>query len=292
MTSVTLPEVEAFSREEFPVTFNVIGTEYLRTMGAQLVRGRTLGAQDRQGQPLTALVNESFVRRYFPNSNPLGKHIRTGEREMLEIVGVVGDIRYESAGTAAEPALYRSYQQQYVPNLTLQVRTSGEPHALIPLIRREFLTINAGLAGSYETLSEMRARSEIVVRLVSTLLSIFGALALLLASLGLYGVTAYLVALRTHEIGVRMALGARPRGVLKLMARQGLRLTVVGGVIGLLLALAAGRLLSNALYGVNPFDPVMLAGVIVVMGSVALLASVLPARRAARVDPLVALRVD
>ncbi len=292
MTGATLPEVEQFSKDYISISYNTIGLDYFRTMGTPVLLGRTLSAPDRQGQPLVTLVNEALVNRYFPNGNPLGKHIRAGENRVWEIVGVVGDIRYESAGYAALPTMFVSYQQQYEPNLTLQVRTRGQPSALIAPIRRELLNLQPGLAGTYRTFDQIRRESEVAPRLVSTLLTVFGALALLLAALGLYGVTAYVVALRTHEIGVRMALGARPAGVLGLMARHGLRLALLGSIIGLALSFVAGHLLATALYGVSPFDPLTIAAVVLVMGSISVVASLVPARRAARVDPLIALRAD
>jgi putative ABC transport system permease protein len=240
-------------------------------------------------------VNDAFVKKYFPGDNPLGKHIRAGEDAQgnpltWEIVGVVGDVRYESAGVEALPAMYQTYHQNYDHNLTLQIRATGDPTRLIAPIRRELNQLHPGLAATFRTFSQIRQEAEFAPRMVSSLLSIFGGLALLLASLGLYGVTAYVVALRTHEIGVRMALGARPNGVLALITRQALRLALIGGAIGLVLALAAGRLLSFMLYGVKPFDPLTLASVTALTLSLTLLASVIPARRAARVDPAIALR--
>ncbi|MGH7469874.1 MAG: ABC transporter permease, partial [Longimicrobiales bacterium] len=238
--SVTLPEHDQFRQNEFALTYNTIGPDYLRTMGTPLVRGRTLTSRDQDGQPRVTLVNEAFANRYFPDTSPLGKHIRTNngrDHHIWEIVGVIRDIRYESPGQPADPVMFVPYYQLYDRGLTLQLRVSGDPHAIIPMVRSQLYNLHPGLAGTYQTFDEIRRGSEGAPRLVSTLLTIFGALALLLASLGLYGVTAYVVALRTHEIGVRMALGARPAGVLGLFARQGLRLVLIGGGIGLGLAM-------------------------------------------------------
>ena len=293
MTGAELPELQSVGMVS--LTYNVVGPDYLGTLGIPLLRGRDLTTRDAVGQPLVVTVNDAFVKKYFPGDNPLGKHIRAGEDAQgnpltWEIVGVVGDVRYESAGVEALPAMYQTYHQNYDHNLTLQIRGSSDPTRLIAPIRRELNQLHPGLAATFRTFSQIRREAEFAPRMVSSLLSIFGGLALLLASLGLYGVTAYVVALRTHEIGVRMALGARPNGVLALITRQGLRLALIGGAIGLVLALAAGRLLSFMLYGVKPFDPLTLATVTVLTLSLTLLASVIPARRAARVDPAIALR--
>jgi predicted permease len=296
LNSASLPDHEQFRQVEFSLTYNTIGPDYLRTLGTPLVRGRTLTRQDREGQPLVTLVNEAFANRFFPDTDPLGKHIRTNagdnEHNVWEIVGVVRDIRYESPGDPAEPAMFVSYHQLYDRGLTLQIRVSGDPSAMVPLVRRELYQLHPGLAGTYQTFDQIRRGSQNDTRLVSTLLSIFGALALLLASVGLYGVTAYVVALRTHEIGVRMALGARPAGVLGLFTRQALRLVLIGSTIGLGLAVAAGRLLSAEFHGMRPLDPLVIGGVVLLMGTVSLVASLVPARRAAQVDPLSALRAE
>jgi predicted permease len=290
-SGVTLPEHQAFRTKEIFISYNTVGADYLSTLAVPLMRGRTLTREDRLGQPFVAVVNQAFVTRYFPDTNPLGKHIRM-DTTMWQIVGVMRDVRYESAAYEAEPTMLISYHQRYDPNLTLQIRARGAPSALVPLIRRELNNLHTGLAANFHTFADIRHQAEFAPRLVSTLLTVFGAVALLLASLGLYGVIAYVVALRTHEIGVRMALGARPERVLRIVARQGLRFAVIGGIIGSLLALGAGRLLASQLYGVNPYDPVVLATVVLLLGTIALLASLIPARRAARVDPVIALRAE
>jgi putative ABC transport system permease protein len=290
-SGVTLPEHESYRTQEVSISYNTIGSDYLNTLGVPLERGRTLTRADGAGQPPVTVVNEAFVKRFFPEANPLGQHIRM-DTTLWQIVGVMRDVRYESAGYEAEPTMLISYHQRFEPNLTLQLRARGAPSALIPVIRRELKDLHAGLAANFRTFAEIRNEAEFAPRLVSTLLSVFGAVALLLASLGLYGVIAYVVAQRTHEIGVRMALGARPQGVLRLVARQGLRFALTGGTIGTILALGAGRLLSSQLYGVSPFDPVIFGTVVLLLGSIALLASLIPALRAARVDPVIALRAD
>jgi predicted permease len=294
MMGATLPEHDQF-REQYlspSLVYNTIGPDYFRTMGTPLVRGRAISRQDRAGGPPAAVVNETFVTRYFPDTDPLGKHIRTSNGRVWEIVGVARDISYESLGSPTLPGMFVPYQQLYDPGLTLQIRASGDPSALVGMIRTELYNLHPGLAGTYRTFAEIRRGSEDWPRMVSTLLSVFAALALLLASVGLYGVTAYVVAMRTHEIGVRMALGARPAGVLKLFVRQGFKLVSIGGAIGFILALVLGYALSTQIYGMNPFDPLVIGSVVLLMGSVALVASLVPARRAAQIDPLVALRSE
>ncbi|MGH7470744.1 MAG: ABC transporter permease [Longimicrobiales bacterium] len=290
-SSVTLPEHDAFRTRDVGLSYNLIGTDYLATLDVPVLRGRPLSHSDRAGAAPVLLVNRAFVRQYFPTTEPLGKHVVL-DSITWEIVGIVADVRYESAAYDAEPILLMSIHQYYDPSLTLQVRTQGPPGRLIAPIRSALNGLHPGLAAEYRTFQQIRYEAQFAPRMVSTLLSIFGALALLLASLGLYGVTAYIVTLRTHEIGVRMALGALPRGVLQLIAREGVRLVALGASIGLILAFAAGRLFASQLYGVSPFDSLIVTAVVVLMGSVTLVACLIPGRRAARVDPMVALRVD
>lgn len=291
-TGATLPEHEEYRTRVVTLNYNIIGPQYLGTLGIPLIAGRELGRSDRAGSTPAALVNDAFVKQYWPNGDALGKHIRTSVNRNWEIVGVVRDVRYESAGVPARPTLFMSYQQEYSSFLRLQVRVRGKPTDLIGPIRRELQTVHAGLAARYRTFEEIRRDSEVAPRLVATLLTVFGSLALLIAAVGLYGVTAYLVAQRTHEVGVRMALGARPAGVLGLFARQGLRLAGIGVLIGFALSLGIGRLISSVLYGVSPFDPLTIGAVSLLMFGLATLASVVPARRAARIDPVIALRSD
>ena len=185
-----------------------------------------------------------------------------------------------------------TYHQNYQPNLALQVRARGDERAIIGQLRRTLQAVHPGLAAEFHTFAEIRRSSEFGSRTVATLLGVFGAIALLLATIGLYGVVAYVVAQRTHEIGVRVALGARPLRVVQLVASQGLRHTMIGLGIGSVLALTAGKLLSGALFGVRAFDAQVLAGVSAIMVGVALVATVWPAQRAASVDPVIALRAE
>jgi predicted permease len=285
--AVRLPEHAEYNTRDASTNYNIVGPGYFTALGMPLLRGRNLD----DARADVVVINEAFAERYFPAQNPLGKHIRTDEREW-EIVGVTRDVRFQSAGLPAQPTMFMSYHQQYSELLVLQIRAVTGLAALVPAIRRELHTVRPGLAATFRTFEQIRRDSETVSRMVATLLSIFGSLALLLATVGLYGVTAFLVSQRTYEIGVRMALGARASGVLALFTRNGLRLAGIGLLIGVVLAAAAGQLLSAVLYGVSPFDPLAIGVVTLLMLTMAALASVIPARRAARVDPIIALRAE
>jgi predicted permease len=289
---VTLPEHQQFAKEPISLSYNVVGLDYFKALGVRLVRGRDLARSDRKGQPRALVVNEAFVRRYWPDRDAIGTHIRLTENEEGQVVGVVADVSYENAGLAALPTVFMTYYQNYQPNLTLQVRARGTERAAIGELRSTLQAVHPGLAADFRTFAEIRRDSEFAPRTVATLLGVFGAVALLLATIGLYGVVAYVVAQRTHEIGVRVALGARPLRVVQLVASQGLRHTLIGLTIGSALALTAGKLLSGALFGVHAFDAGILGAVAAIMLGVAVVATLRPAHRAASVDPVIALRAE
>ena len=289
---VTLPAHAQFAREGINLSYNVVSPDYFQTLGVPLVRGRALQPSDRAGQNLAIVVNEAFARRYWPGQSAVGTRIRLSNEREGEIVGVVGDVRYESAGQAAQPTMFLTYYQEYSPNLTLQVRARSGTAGIAGQLRHALQDVHPGLAADIRTFAEIRRESEFSPRTVATLLGVFGAVALLLATIGLYGVIAYLVAQRTHEIGVRMALGARPLRVLQLIAQQGLRHALIGLAIGGVLAIAAGKLLSGALFGVRAFDAAVFGSVGALMLTVAFAATLRPSLRAASVDPAVALRAD
>jgi predicted permease len=289
---VTLPGHAQYDREAIGVSYNVVEPDYFSTLGIPLLRGRTLQRSDRSGGPLAIVVNDAFARRYWPGQNAVGSMVRLSEDRMGEVVGVVADVRYESAGVPALPTMFFTYYQEYQPNLTLQVRARSGETQLLGQLRRALQDVRPGLAAEYRTFTEIRREGEFAPRTVATLLGVFGAVALLLATIGLYGVIAYLVTQRTHEIGIRMALGARPLRVLQLIAQQGFRHVFIGLAIGGTFALAAGKLVSSALFGVRAFDLAVLAIVSALMMTVALVATMFPAQRAASVDPAIALRAD
>ena len=279
--------------EDMEFGFNVVGPHYFETIGLPLVRGRGFTDADRQGAPGVVVVNESFARRFWPNQDPLGKRVSTsgptGQR--LEVVGVARDAKYSSLADAPKPYIYLPALQQDGWSVVLLVRAPGDPDALLPLVRSEAeAAAPAWTVRNPRTLADQVGTSLLPQRVAAGVLGLFGALALLLASIGLYGVVAYSVARRTREIGIRVALGARGEDVVRLVLRQSITLVAAGLAIGLPLAWGATRLLGSLPLGVVGAEPVTFAGSAALLALVALLASWMPARRAARVDPMVALR--
>lgn len=273
--------------------------EYLRTMQIPLLSGRDFTAQDKEGAPLVGIVNQTLVSRYFPNEDPIGKRVRWARDEQVNwitIVGVAGDIKHFGLDIPEEPALYTPYPQSgraWKRWMGLTVRTQGEPARFADAVKQAVWKLDAQLP-----LTKVRSMSEVLAlsmderRFNLLLLAVFAAVALALAASGIYGVISYAVTQRTHEIGVRMALGARTQDVLALIVKQGAKLALLGTALGLVGAIVLTRWLKTLLFGVSVTDPLTFAVIAVLLLSVALLASYLPARRAAKVDPLVALRYE
>jgi putative ABC transport system permease protein len=267
---------------------------YFRTVGLSLVRGRLFRESDATASAPVVLINEAAARRFFPGRDPLGAKIRFWGASR-EIVGVVGDERFHGLANAAPIAAYAPLAQAPSVNgaHVLLVRTSGAPAALLPPVRRAFREQDASLAVfGAEPLERTRAHSLAERRFVMILLGLFAAVALVLAGIGVHGVLAYGVAQRTREFGVRMALGARPGQVLTSVLGEGVVLTGIGLCLGICGALAMTRFLTAYLFGIAPADPVTFVAVAAFLAAVALAASAIPARRATRVDPTVALRVE
>jgi putative ABC transport system permease protein len=275
----------------------IIGLDYFRTIGARLVRGRDFAPQDSANAPGVAIINETMARRFFANEDPIGKRLRIGgaqfNPQQREIVGIVKDTVVRSIGEVPGPVTYRPLAQQHSSFLTLVVHTAGNPKDLLPAVRREVGALDENLpAQEIKTLEEIVAFSFWPMRMGAGLVGAFGALGLTLAGIGLYGVMSYAVAGRTREIGVRMALGAVRRDVLRLIVGQGMTLAIIGVGAGLALSFAATRVLRRFLFGIGATDPPTFIGVALSLTLIALLACWLPARRATKVDPLVALRHD
>ncbi|HZR09615.1 MAG TPA: ABC transporter permease [Myxococcales bacterium] len=270
---------------------------YLETMGIPLRRGRDLAWSDVKTSPHVALVNEAFVRRFIPQGDPLGRRISEvvgPGNDPWQIAGVIGDVRSKSLDQAPSPLVVLPLEQYQVAKLRVAVRAAaGDPLLLLGPLRAEVLALDKDLPLSQpQLLSRIVSESLGERQFEMTLLSTFAMAALLLAALGIYGVTAYSVTQRSREIGIRMALGADPRRVLGMVVGGGLRLASAGVVLGVLVALAATRALASLLYGVSTTDPLTLAATAAVLVVSAALASLIPARRATRVDPAVSLRVE
>ena len=267
---------------------------YFETMGVPRLAGRDVGNENATG-PKVAVVSEDFARRLFRNENPIGRRVSGGDAT-YEIIGVVKNIKSRTLGEDVRPVLYRSLDQSLGSNpslmgYTLLVRSSGDAVAVAQAVRREVTSLDPTMAVfSVQTIEAHLRNALFLPRLAGTLFGVFGFLGLLLAAVGLYGVMSYSVGRRTHEIGIRMALGAQAGAVQRLVIRQGMRLALVATALGLAAALAVARFFAAFLYGIQPYDAVTFTVVPLFLGSVALLACWLPARRAARVDPLAALR--
>ena len=278
--------------EDTELNTNTVGPNYFRTMGIPIVAGRDFNTQDKEGSPRVLIVNEELARRYFGGS-ALGKRLRFGSDTVSEIVGVARNAKHRSLREAPLPVIYIPLSQEYRGGMTLMVRTAGSPAGVVGAVRNEMRTLNKDVPlFSVETMPERIGDQLATDRMMAVLLSVFGGGGLLLASIGIYGVMGYAVAQRTHEIGIRIALGAEQRDILKLIVGQGLVLILIGVSLGLALAFAATRVLQSVLFGVSASDPVTFGSVVMLLVGVALLACYLPARRATKVDPLVALRYE
>ena len=298
-TSISKLDDQPLPRGKEPLTgFHFISPHHFRTLGTPLRRGRDFTLQDRAGTPNVAIINEAAARKLALSDNPLGRRITIFARSLggewtAEVVGVVRDIQYNAIEDDVTPDVYLPNLQRTVASAALFIRTQGSPSALIPAVRREVLAVDRDLAIFDVKTGEERIGSALSKsRFSAWLLAVFAGLALLLSALGIYGVIAYAVTQRTREIGVRMALGARRSDVLKLIVGQGAALVVPGLAAGLLGAFALTRVLSGLLYGVTATDPWTFFGVSAFLAAVALLACYLPARRAAKVDPMIALRYE
>jgi predicted permease len=272
------------------VYVNQVSDGFFDTMGTPVLLGRDFGSQD--GPARVAIINAALARRHFGTDNPVGQRVGLGGQDGLEIIGVVGSAKYLSLRETDVPTIYVYLQDERGPGgLALSVRTSGDPLSFAAAIRREVQAVAAAVPVSpARTLSSQIDRSLVSERLVARLLSTFAALALVLASVGLYGVLGYSVARRTGEIGVRLALGATRGAVLRSVLGESWLLVAIGSAIGVPASIAGSRVLSTLLYGVTPSDPKVLAGAVSCLFLVALGTASLPAWRASRVDPLVALR--
>ncbi|HEX4949197.1 MAG TPA: FtsX-like permease family protein, partial [Blastocatellia bacterium] len=274
---------------------SVVSPEYFDTMKIPLRQGRSFLSSDHETAPRVVVISETTARRYFPNENPIGKRLGFGleKPDWREIVGVVGDVRHFGLSQDSRPTMYFSSLQisRSVTNILLRVQ--GDPANYVTVLRRDVQTLDKNLALSATlTMDEAVATTIATPRLLMLLFAGFAVVALLLAALGIYGVMAYAVSTRTHEVGIRIALGAESRDVLRLIVGQGMKLALIGVAIGLTASLALTRLMKSLLFGVSTTDPLTFAGVALLLTLIALLACWVPARRATTVDPMIALRTD
>ncbi|MEP7272055.1 MAG: ABC transporter permease [Acidobacteriota bacterium] len=286
----------AYKPGEGPSTnYYSVSADYFKAMGIPLLRGRLFNDRDVQGAPRVAIINDAMAKKFFADEDPLGKriHVSNGPETFREIVGVVGDVRQYGLDQAATVQTYEPQMQAPFGGMTVVVRTAGEPTSLSAAVRDQVRAIDKD-----QPVSTMRTMEEIVSTSVASrrfsmlLLGVFAGLALVLAAVGIYGVMAYSVSQRTHEIGIRLALGARRGDVVRLVLGQGMAVAGIGVAVGVVAAFAATRLLSTLVYGVSLTDPVIFVSIPLILGAVALVACLLPARRATMVDPLVALRYE
>ena len=270
-------------------------------LGERLVAGRWLTEADRDGALDVALINQAMAEKYWPGQDPIGRRFRQGNdtRPWITVAGVVGNVRHNGITAEVKPKFYRAFAQWHrssggpARNMTLIIKTADDPLALVQPVRAEIRRLDGNLPiAAIQTMQDVVDTSIATPRLTGTLLASFAALALLLAAVGIYGVLSYVVSQRRQEIGIRLAIGAAPSRVLRLVLRQGLLYAGLGAVVGLIGALAASRLLQSLLHGVEPIDPVTFAVAPLLLVIVAVLASLLPAYRATRVDPVHAMRTD
>ncbi len=264
--------------------------DYLRAIGATVRQGRHFSAQDDTAAPRVAIVNEAAVRRWFAGQNPIGRRVITNGAPR-EVVGVVADLLQRSASDPVAPMVFVPFAQRTIRSIKMAVRTTGDPAALAPAIRAEIRALDADLAiADITPMTQLVLRSLTAPRFYTSLLALFAGVGLVLAAIGVFGVMSYAVAQRVREISIRLALGALPREVLRMILGHALGLSAIGVVVGLAGAIGLGRVIQGQLFGVALLDPVTLVGVPLVLGASAGLASYLPARRAMKLDPASALR--
>jgi predicted permease len=291
--SDTSPTIEGYTpapHEEIVVFYSSVGVHYFETLRQRVIAGRPLDARDTNDAPLAVVINETMAKRYFRNRQAVGGRLDYGSG-WATVVGVAENARYGSLADPPKSVMYMAMDQVYRPAPTLIVATTGDPAAMTPAIRRVVASFNPNLPlFEVRTLESHVDAAVFLPKLAAGLLAGFGVLAALLAVMGLYGVVAFHVATRTREIGVRMALGAARKTIASDVLRRGLKLTTIGLAVGLPLAAVVTPLLRSQLLGVQPYDPVVLAGTVAALLAVSVAASWIPARRAARVDPIAALR--
>jgi predicted permease len=292
-SGITVQGYEPAPDEIMSVEVSRIGPDYFSMMQIDLVAGRGILAEDRRGSSRVAVVNQAFAERYLGRQNPIGTLINAGGDEWITVVGVARNGKYHTLREAPMPLLYLPLEHSWRSAFTLHLRARRDPASLVETVRRTFREVDPDLPFlDPRTMSDHMSAAFFTNRLGGTFLAVFGLLALTLSTLGIYSVVAYSVSRRIREIGLRVALGAARRDVMRLIVGHSMRLVLIGLVIGGGLGIAVGQLLRSQLFGISPADPVTFGGIALLLFAVALVASWLPARRAARIDPLVALKSE
>jgi predicted permease len=269
-----------------------IAPRYFETVGTPIIAGREFTAQDDSGAARVAIVNDAFVKKYFHGQDALGRWIDFGGGKRT-VVGVVASAKHRQLGESPLPFVFLPQAQDYDANTTLYVRTAGDPKLLTETLRKTFASLDPNLPFlDVRTFAEHMGAAVFFMKLGATMLGMFGALALFLSSMGIYSVIAYSVSQRTRELGIRTALGAARQDILSLVLGEGMKLAAIGLAIGGVMAFGVGMLLRSQLLGVGAADPVTFLSIGALLASVALVASWIPARRASRTDPMVALRTE
>jgi predicted permease len=291
-SSLTIDGYTPAKNENMSIHNDDIAPRYFETVGTPMIAGREFTAQDDSGAARVVVVNEAFVKRYLPGKEALGRWIDFGGGKRT-IIGVVASAKQKQLSETPLPFVFLPQAQDYNSNTTLYVRTAGDPKLLTETLRKTFTSLDPNLPFlDVRTFAEHMGAAVFFMKLGATMLGMFGVLALFLASMGIYSVIAYSVSQRTRELGIRTALGAARQDILSLVLGEGMRLTAVGLGIGGVLAFGVGMLLRSQLLGVGAADPVTFLSIGALLASVALIASWIPARRASRTDPMVALRTE
>jgi predicted permease len=290
--NVTIDGYASAKDEDMRFNYETVGPQYFQAMRIPLVHGRDFEERDQEGAPGVVIINEAMARRYWPKSNALGSRLKLA-KDWLEIVGISKDVKNRSLSETPQPFFYLPLLQDYRSNMILVARTAVDPEKMFQSVRAAVAALDPEIPMfDTKTLEDHVGISLFLQRMAASLLSIFGLLALSLAAMGLYGVMAYTVAQRTRELGIRVSVGAKQSDILRLILGQGLMLTVIGMIGGLVTALAVTRLSAGLLYGVSAADPMTFTVVALILLGVALAAGYFPARRATKVDPMIALRME
>jgi putative ABC transport system permease protein len=286
------PEPEA--GKEMIINTRSVSPGYFGTLGISLIKGRDFSDRDKSEAPAAAIINDELARIYFSGEDPIGKRISFDDRQSwISIVGIIGDVKQLGLDSSAKPEVYFPYLQVVAPEMSLVIRTSSNPLSLAAALKSQIQMIDKDLPiDDAKTMQQLLAESSSGRRFNMLLLSVFAAVALVLAIVGIYGVMSYTVARRTHEIGIRVAVGAQPLDVFRMVIGQGMKLAIIGVACGLAGAFGLTRLMTTMLFGVEPTDPATFVSIAVLLTGVTLVACYIPARRATKVDPLVALRYE